>query len=115
MPVKHYQVKRARRRRRIRGKIFGTGKRPRLSVFRSGKHIFVQLIDDEKGKTLVAISDLSFKEGIKSQKAQVAGEKLAEEALKLKIRRVVFDRGGYKYHGRVKAVAQGARKGGLEF
>lgn len=112
---KHYRDKRERRRKRIRGKIFGTKKRPRLSVFRAGKHIYAQLIDDERGETLASASDLGLKEGTKMEKALVAGEELAKRALKLKIGRAVFDRGGYKYHGRVRAVAEGARKGGLEF
>lgn len=99
----------------MRGKIFGTAKRPRLSVFRSGKHIRAQLIDDEKAETLASASDLALKEGTKTEKALVVGEELAKKALKLKIKKVVFDRGGYKYHGRVKAVAEGARKGGLKF
>lgn len=115
MAIKHYKKVRDRRRRQVRGKIFGTAKRPRLSVFRSGKHICAQLIDDEKEETLASAFDLAFKEGSKTEKALAVGEELAKGALKLKIKQVVFDRGGYKYHGRVKAVAEGARKGGLKF
>lgn len=106
---------RRQRRLRIRGKIFGSARRPRLSVFRSGKHIYAQLIDDEKGATLVAASDASLKEGTKLERATKVGEVLAAAALKKKIEPVVFDRGGYSYHGRVAAVADGARKGGLKF
>lgn len=113
--VKQYRGKRDRRRTRVRGKIFGTSKHPRLSVFRSGKHIYAQLIDDKKGETLVSVSDLTLKEGTKTEKAGVVGGELAKKAIKLKIKEAIFDRGGYKYHGRVKAVAEGARKGGLKF
>lgn len=115
MVVKRYQGKIDRRRVRVRGKIFGTPRKPRLSVFRSGKHIYAQLIDDKKGETLASASDLDLKTGTKIDKAGVVGGELAKKALKLKIKKVVFDRGGYKYHGRVKAVAEGARKGGLRF
>ncbi len=96
-----------RRHKRVRGKIKGTKKCPRLSVFRSNKHIYAQLIDDEKRKTLIAVSD--------SQAFKV-GKLIAEKALKdLKIKKVVFDKGPYKYHGKVKALAEGAREGGLKF
>lgn len=115
MVVKRYRSKRDQRRTRVRGKIFGTAKYPRLSVFRSGKHIYAQLIDDKKGATLVSVSDFDLKEGTKVEKAAVIGEELAKKALKLKLKEAIFDRGGYKYHGRVKAVADGARKGGLKF
>lgn len=116
MKVKLYKTKRGQRRARVRGKIFGTAKRPRLSVFRASKHIYAQLIDDDKGRTLAAASDLLLKKkGTKMEKAQLVGEDLARRARKLKIKKVVFDRGGYKYHGRVRAVAEGAREGGLEF
>lgn len=115
MAIKQYPAGREKRRARVRGKVFGTKKRPRLSVFRSGKHIYAQLIDDEKGETLVSASDLGLREGVKMEKALAVGEELARRALKLKIKKVVFDRGGYSYHGRVKAVAEGARKGGLKF
>lgn len=121
--------KRGRRHRRLRAKIKGTAQNPRLNVFRSNKHIFLQLIDDEKGKTLVSASDLevgagSKKKGrapkakgkrTKTQAAFEAGKVLAVLAKKKKISRAVFDRGGYAYHGRVKAAAEGAREGGLQF
>jgi large subunit ribosomal protein L18 len=115
MRVKHYSSPRKRRRARIRGKVVGNAKRPRLSVFRSGKHIYAQLVDDEKATTLASSSDLALKKGSKIEQATAVGEELAKKALSLKIKSVVFDRGGYRYHGRVKAVADGARKGGLEF
>jgi len=115
MTVKRYRNRRDQRRARIRGKVSGDRTRLRLSVFRSSKHIYAQLIDDENGRTLVAASDLALQKGTKTEKARLVGRDLAERAAKLKIRRVVFDRGGYKYHGRVKALAEGAREGGLEF
>lgn len=105
------------------GRIKGTTKRPRLSIFRSNKSIYAQIIDDEKGRTLVAVNqkDLDKKtkkqknEKTKTEKARMVGEILAKEALKKKIKAVVFDRGRYRYHGRVKVLAEGARKGGLSF
>lgn len=103
------------RKRRVRAKVTGTADRPRLSVFKSGIHIYGQLIDDEKGKTLAAMSDLKIKEGKKTDKAAKVGEDLAKKAIAKKIKKVTFDRNGFKYHGRVKALAEGARKGGLEF
>jgi len=99
-----------RRRVRVRAKIGGTSERPRLSVFRSNKHIYAQLIDDVKGETLVAASG-----GAGVAAASEVGKILARKALELGVKRVVFDRGGYKYHGRVKALAEGARQEGLEF
>lgn len=112
---------RKRRHRRVRKKIFGTAERPRLNVFRSLRHVYAQIIDDERGHTLVAVSTLE--EGLrddlaeldKSSQAKVVGKALAERAQAKGIRQVVFDRGGYKYHGRVKALADGVREGGLEF
>ncbi|HZQ81300.1 MAG TPA: 50S ribosomal protein L18 [Gaiellaceae bacterium] len=109
---------RLRRHRRVRGKIRGTAERPRLLVFRSNRGIFAQLIDDDAGKTLAASSWLdlpkSFK-GDKTEQAAEVGKRLAEAAKKAGIEGVVFDRGGYLYHGRVKALADGAREGGLSF
>ena len=111
-----------RRRRRVRGKILGTGERPRLSVAKSLRNVFVQVIDDEKHATLVGLSSNS-----KEMKALITdkdnrvlaakkvGQKLAELAKEKGITRVVFDRNRYQFHGRVKAVADGAREGGLEF
>lgn len=112
---------RLRRHQRIRKKIKGTKQTPRLSVNRSLKNIFVQLIDDVEGKTLYSIStlDKSFREKCKDggniKAAETLGEILAKEAQEKGIRHIVFDRGGYLYHGRVKALAEAARKAGLEF
>lgn len=116
------QEKRYRRHKRVRAKIKGTSKTPRLCVFRSNKHIYTQLVDDEKGRTLVSASDLDIKK-VKSKKdltgkaliAYYVGGILAQKALEKKFEKVVFDRGGYKYHGRIKALADGAREGGLKF
>jgi large subunit ribosomal protein L18 len=112
-------AKRHRRQIRIRQTLAGSAARPRLVVFRSLKHIYAQLVDDDAGKTLVGISDRSDglpKEGKGKVSASVAvGKLLAEKAKGMGITKVVFDRAGYLYHGRVKAVAEGARKGGLEF
>lgn len=107
------------RKRRIRAKVFGTTDAPRLSVFASNKHIFAQIIDDTTGKTLVSASDyekgMKNTKGTKSEISEKVGQNLAERAKVKKIKKVVFDRGGKLYHGRVKAIAEGARKGGLEF
>jgi large subunit ribosomal protein L18 len=89
--------------------------RPRLSVYRSTQHIYAQIIDDKESKTLVAESDLKMEKGTKTEKANMVGENLAKKALALKITKVTFDRGGFLYHGRIKQLAEGARKGGLEF
>jgi len=109
---------RARRHRRVRGKVAGTAERPRLVVFRSNRGIEAQLVDDETGRTLASASWLrlakSFK-GDKSAQAAEVGKLLAANAKKAGVEAVVFDRGGYLYHGRVKALADGAREGGLEF
>jgi len=112
------QKKRHRRHKRIRARVSGTSKVPRLSVFRSAKHIYAQLLNDEKGNTLVSASDLELKKKKRTGKISVAlevGKLIAEKAQKKKIDKVVFDRGGYAYHGRVKALAEGAREGGLKF
>lgn len=106
------------RKNRVRAKISGTPTRPRLSVFRSIRHIYAQLIDDEAGKTLVAVSDKNLKGIEKMNKTNISflvGEELAKKALAKKIKKAAFDKGAYKFHGRVKALAEGARKGGLEF
>ena len=114
----------ARRRRhlRVRAKVSGTPERPRLNVYRSSAHIYAQLIDDVAGATLVAASDLEadfagqLADGqTKSDKAKAVGQLIGERAKILGVKSVVFDRGGYKYHGRVKAVADGAREAGLDF
>ncbi len=109
---------RLRRHRRVRGKVRGTAERPRLAVFRSNRGIFAQLVDDDAGKTVAAASWVglpkSFK-GDKSAQASEVGANLAQAARKAGIKAAVFDRGGYLYHGRVKALAEGAREGGLRF
>jgi large subunit ribosomal protein L18 len=108
---------RLRRHRRVRGKVSGTAERPRLVVFRSNRGIFAQLVDDEAGHTLAAAgwTSLDTRTGSKSEQASAVGKALAEAARSAGIERCVFDRGGYLYHGRVKALAEGAREGGLEF
>jgi len=106
---------RNRRRARIRAKISGTTDRPRLSVFKSNKYIEVQLIDDEKGITLVSATTSSIKKGTPVEKAKTMGEQLAKDAKIKKIDKVVFDRGGFIFAGQIKALADGARKGGLVF
>jgi large subunit ribosomal protein L18 len=106
------------RKKRIRKKVFGKKERPRLCVFRSTKHIFAQIIDDTENRVIVSASDLELKEKekkTKKEKAFLVGKLLAEKAKKMKIEKVVFDRSGYKYHGRVKRLAEGAREGGLKF
>ncbi|MBI4812512.1 50S ribosomal protein L18 [Candidatus Falkowbacteria bacterium] len=110
------QSKRSRRRGRIRAKIKGTREIPRLSVFRSNKRMFLQIINDASGKTLIGVSSGEIKK--KDKKAVISfelGKLIAKKALDKKIKKVVFDRGGYKYHGRVKAAAEGVREGGLKF
>ncbi len=125
MDTKIKREKRYRRHKRIRAKISGTAEVPRLCVFRSAKHIYAQLIDDEKRRTLVSASDRELKEKkgqTKTEKAKEVGRLIAKKALDYKsegkehkIEKVVFDRGGYAYHGRVKALAEGVREGGLQF
>lgn len=107
--------KRMRRRKKIRARIFGIATVPRLSVFRSNQYIYAQLIDDESGKTLVAASDHAVKAKTKVERAKQTGMGLAEAAKKKNIKKVIFDRGGFSYAGRVKALAEGAREGGLAF
>jgi large subunit ribosomal protein L18 len=117
--IKTQAHRRYRRHLRVRKKVVGTPERPRLVVFRSSKHIYAQLVDDTRGVTLIGASDRS--EGLspegkgKTGKSFGLGQLIATKAKAKGIARVVFDRGGYQYHGRVKAVADGARKGGLEF
>lgn len=134
MKIKIKHEKRKRRHKRVRAKIFGTTEKPRLCVFKSAKHIYAQLIDDENGNILAAANDSELKtkkRKITKKKSKVGekeikrsgktllayetGKLIAEKTLKKKIEKVVFDRGGYKYHGRVKALAEGARGGGLIF
>ena len=108
---------RMRRHRRVRGKVAGTAERPRLAVFRSNRGIFAQLIDDQSGRTLAAAGwqSLGDATGSKTEQAGAVGKALADAAREAVIERCVFDRGGYLYHGRVKALAEGAREGGLQF
>jgi large subunit ribosomal protein L18 len=113
--MKEKREKHLMRKKRIRAKIIGTEKIPRFSVFRSNRKVFLQLINDEKGETLVSAADSKENKKNKTDSAKETGKKLAELAKTKKIKKVVFDRGGYKYHGRVKAAAEGAREGGLEF
>lgn len=112
-------LRRQKIRYRIRNKISGTGEKPRLSVFRSNTEIYVQLIDDESGKTLISASskdkDLKAQKVTKIEKSKLVGAAIALKASELGISKVTFDRSGYLYHGRVKAVAEGAREGGLQF
>lgn len=100
---------------RVRNKISGTAERPRMSVFRSNKQIYVQIINDEQGRTLVAASSLGLEKMPKKEQANKVGALIAQKALDAGITAVVFDRNGYLYHGRVKEVAEGARQGGLKF
>jgi large subunit ribosomal protein L18 len=117
MDISTKQLKRASRQRRIRARVSGSKERPRLAVFRSNKHLFLQIIDDAKHVTLVSLADYDMPKG---KGKGVAGAKelgtaLAKNAKEAKISKVVFDRRGYAYHGIVKAVAEGCREGGLEF
>lgn len=107
--------KRHQRHLRVRKKVTGTAERPRLVIYRSLKHIYAQVVDDATGRTLAAASDAKVGEGRKVERSAAVGRELAEKAKEAGITQVVFDRAGYRYHGRVKAVADGAREGGLEF
>jgi large subunit ribosomal protein L18 len=108
---------RLRRRRRVRAKVRGTAKRPRLSVFRSNRGVFAQLIDDDAARTLVAVAwtEAELRKLGSMEQAKRAGALLAERAKQAGLETCVFDRGGYRYHGRVRALAEGAREGGLSF
>ena len=117
MTVTYAPARRLKRRRRVRAKVHGTAERPRISVFRSNRGIFAQLIDDDAGRTLASVnwteSDLRSLKPM--EQAKRAGELLAERGKAAGIQTAVFDRGGYQYHGRVQALAEGAREGGLNF
>lgn len=121
MPEIDRRAARLRRHRRVRKHVVGIPERPRVNVFRSLRHIYAQVIDDGQGRTLVSASTIDPEleaqiQGLtKTEQARVVGEVLAERALSQGVKKVVFDRGGYKYHGRVKALADAAREGGLEF
>lgn len=112
-------LRRLRIKKSIRKRIFGTAEQPRLSVYRSNKAIYVQVIDDLLGKTLVTASsmekDFASAKATKTELAELVGKRIAEKALSAGIKNIVFDRNGYLYHGRVKALAQGVREGGLKF
>jgi large subunit ribosomal protein L18 len=117
MTVTHAPARRLKRRRRVRAKVHGSAERPRISVFRSNRGVFAQLIDDDSGRTLASVnwteSDLRSLKPM--EQAKKAGELLAQRAKAAGVETAVFDRGGYQYHGRVKALAEGAREGGLNF
>jgi large subunit ribosomal protein L18 len=117
MSVKTREATRLKRRRRVRAKVRGTAERPRIAVFRSNRGISAQLIDDEAGRTLAAVNwiEASLRDLKGSEQAKKVGELMAERAKAAGIDTVVFDRGGYQYHGRVQALADGAREGGLTF
>jgi large subunit ribosomal protein L18 len=117
MTVLTNRQRRLKRRRRVRARVNGTAERPRLSVYRSNKGVFAQLIDDTAGKTLAAVNwiEPELRKLTASEQAKKAGELLAERGKKAGVESCVFDRGGYQYHGRVKALAEGAREGGLAF
>jgi large subunit ribosomal protein L18 len=109
-------ARRAKIRAAIRGRITGTAQQPRLSVFRSNKDIYVQLVNDAEGTTLAAASSRGIADKInKIEKSKLVGKAIAEKAVSLGISKVSFDRGGYLYHGRIKSLAEGAREGGLQF
>lgn len=107
----------SQRKIRISSKVRGTEKKPRLSIYRSNESIYAQLIDDEHGKTLIGVSEkhIEQKKGTKIEKAKALGITLAAKAIERNIMQVIFDKGSYEYHGRVKAIADGAREGGLKF
>ena len=117
MTVATRPAKRLKRRRRVRAKITGTAERPRISVFRSNRGVFAQLIDDTSGRTLAAVNwtEEDLRSLPRMEQATRAGALLAERAKAAGVETAVFDRGGYRYHGRVKALAEGAREGGLTF
>ncbi len=113
--IKNKRAKQARRSNRVRAKLVSTTSRPRMAVYRSNRYIYVQIIDDTKGHTLAAASDLKLTWGTKTERAAKVGEMIAEAAKKVGIEEVAFDRNGYKYTGRVKALAEAARNAGLKF
>ena len=117
MSVTSKPTKRLKRRRRVRAKVRGTAERPRLSVFRSNKGLFAQLIDDVDGRTVAAVNwtEPEFRSLASMEQAKAVGQALAKRAKEAGVESCVFDRGGYQYHGRVKALAEGARSGGLNF
>jgi large subunit ribosomal protein L18 len=117
MSITTNRQRRQRRRHRVRAKVAGTAERPRLSVYRSNRGVFAQLVDDVDGRTMAAANwtEDALKDLGRTEQAKKAGELLAERAKKAGVEQCVFDRSGYRYHGRVKALAEGAREGGLKF
>ena len=117
MTVSTKPQQRLRRRRRVRAKVRGTAERPRLSVFRSNRGVFAQLVDDENGKTIAAVNwiEADLRKLARMDQATKVGELLAERARQAGVEACVFDRGGYRYHGRIRAIAEGARSAGLKF
>lgn len=108
-------LKMERRERRVRGKLHGTAVRPRVSVSRTNKHMFMQAINDDAGTTVAAISDQKITDGTKTERASKAASQLAAGLKKAGVSAIIFDRGGYRYHGRVRAVAEALRQEGIEF
>lgn len=115
MAVRSKKENREKRHRRVRARVWGTSDKPRLSVFRSNRFVKVQLIDDDKNQTIVGLDSKNIKASSPMERSFETGKKIAKEALSKKIKEVVFDRGGFSYKGHVKAVAEGAREGGLNF
>ena len=115
MNTKIKKIQRERRRKRIRAKIFGTAETPRLSVFKSNRYLTAQIIDDEGGKTLAAVSTKTIKGANTREKSELAGKSIGEAVMKKGISKIVFDRGGYIYAGSIMALAEGARSAGLKF
>lgn len=114
MNSKFKQQHRMRRHKRVRAKIFGTVEKPRIAVFKSNQYIYAQVVDDESGKTLLSVSDMEVKTGKKSDKALKIGQALAAQMKEKGLLEAVFDRGGFKFHGRVKSIADGLRSGGIK-
>lgn len=113
--LKSKRLHRARRHRRVRARVSGNSSRPRLNVFRSNKHLYAQIVDDTNHQTVLSVNDLKLKDKNRIKRAKMVGEKIASQALEMGINRVVFDRGGFKYHGLVKTIAEAARLAGLRF
>ena len=109
------KLKRKAIHKRVRKNVTGRTDRPRVAVFKSSQHIYAQIIDDSSHTTIVSESDLKLTTGTKTEKATLVGENLAKKAIDKKVKAIIFDRGGFKYHGRVASLAEGLRKGGLEF
>lgn len=113
--MKLKDLRKIKRQKRIRSRVVGTESKPRLRVHRTNKYIYAQLVDDNKAVSIVGVSDLKLEKGNKTDRAKLVGKEIAKKAIAKKIKIVVFDRAGYKYHGRVKALADGAREAGLIF